>query len=299
VSPPLPSSARTTVSATATLVVLAQALVACGGTTTALATSTYDAGAGSADFYVQSYVPTMGSAAGASYERNVTFTAVGQNGCALTSSATSAGPCSMNPCLAPPPPDGGTETLPSAGNVTIAGAQLAPLTLEPATDGVYAPNTVEGQLPWTAGGAQVTFQWAHLPGDPSSAGGSATVDTPAYIALTEGSAFATPPTTLARDQDLTVAWTSDTTPASADQVAVDLESGSVQIVCIFASSAGTGTVPAAALALVPAGAGSYNVHSKQAATDRSVGGSQWTFGFNVDAQARTSSGLAKGTVTFD
>jgi hypothetical protein len=70
-------------------------------------------------------------------------------------------------------------------------------------------------------------------------------------------------------------------------------------VCIFDATAGMGVVPAAALALVPAGVGSYNVHSKEAATDKSVGGSQWTFGFNVDAQARTSSGLAKGTVTFD
>jgi hypothetical protein len=145
----------------------------------------------------------------------------------------------------------------------------------------------------------VTFQWAHLPGDPSSAGGSATLGTPPYIALTQGSAFAIPPTTLARDQDLSVEWTSDTTPTSADQVAVDLQSGSVQIVCIFAVSAGMGVIPASALALVPAGAGSYNVHSKEGATNKSISGSHWSFGFNVDAQARASSGLAKGAVTFD
>ena len=60
-----------------------------------------------------------------------------------------------------------------------------------------------------------------------------------------------------------------------------------------------GVVPASALAVVPAGAGSYNVHSKEGTTDKNVGGSHWSFGFNVDAQARTSSGLAKGTVTFE
>jgi hypothetical protein len=281
-----------------TLLLAGEALVGCGGRTAISMDSTDQAAAGSAEFYVQSNVPAMGSATGASYERSVTFTAVGQNACTVTSSATTVGPCSVDPCVAPPPPDGGTETLLNGGAVTIDGARMPPLTLEPASDGAYASDTVKGQLAWTAGGAQVTFQWAHVPGDPSSAGGSVALDTPPYIALTPGSAFAIPPTTLARDQDLTVAWASDTTPASADQVAVDLDSGSVELVCIFAASAGMGVIPASALALVPAGAGSYNVHSKEAATNKSIGGSQWSFGFNVDAQARTSSGLAKGAVTF-
>ena len=123
-------------------------------------------------FYALAYVPSAGGAAGSSYQRSVTFTAAGQNGCAVGSPATAVGPCSVNPCLAPPPPDGGTETLPSAGAITIDGAQMPPLTLEPGSDGAYAPNVVMGQLAWTAGGAQVTFQWTHLPGDPSSPGGS-------------------------------------------------------------------------------------------------------------------------------
>jgi hypothetical protein len=281
------------------LLLVGEALVACGGKTSTGSASTDDVGAGSAEFYVQSNVSTIGSTTGASYERNVTFTAVGQNGCAATSSAVAAGPCSVDPCVAPPSPDGGTETLLNGGAVTIDGAQMPPLTLEPGSNGAYAPDIVKGQVAWIAGGAPVTFRWAHLPGDPSSTGGSATLNTPPYIALTQASAFAIPPTTLARDQDLTVKWTSDTTPTSADQVAVDLDSGSVDLVCIFPASAGMGVIPAAALALVPAGAGSYNIHSKEGTTTKSVGGSQWSFGFNVDAQARTSSGLAKGAVTFD
>ena len=304
---PLPSYVRATASGAAALLlvlvlvlVVGEALVGCGGATTSLESApTSETAAGSAEFYVQSLIPTMGSAAGASYQRNVTFTAVGQNDCTVPSSTVSAGPCSVNPCLAPPPPDGGPETLLNAGAVTIDGAQMPALTLEPEGDGAYASDTVKGQLAWAAGGAQVTFRWAHLPGDPSSPGGSATVDTPPYIALTQGSAFATAPVTLGRDQDLTVRWTSDTAPTSADQVAVDLQVGSVQLVCIFAVSAGMGIIPESALALVPAGAGSYNVHSKEGTANKSVSGSQWSFGFNVDAQARTSSGLAKGAVTFD
>jgi hypothetical protein len=273
---------------------LGAALLACGGRTT-----TTDDGAGSAEFYVMNSVPAAGSSTGASYQRSVTFTALGQSGCSATSSTPPVGPCSVNPCVAPAAPDGGTETLPSAGPITIDGAQMPPLTLEPDSDGAYPPDVVKGQLPWSAGGVPVTFQWAHVPGAPSSAGGSVVLATPPYIALMQGSAFADRPTTLARDQDLTVSWTSDTTPTSADQVAVDLDSGSVQIVCIFTASAGTGVVPAAALGLVPAGMGSYNIHSKQAATNKSVGGSGWSFGFNVDAQARASSGLAQGAVTFE
>jgi hypothetical protein len=284
----------------ATLVLVGEALAGCSRTDLLDDSPVTDeAAAGSAEFYVQSNVPTMGSAIGATYVRTVTFTAVGQNGCTMTSSSTSAGPCTVNPCVAPPSQDGGTETLPNGGAVTIEGAQMPPLTLEPGIDGAYPSDTVKGQLAWTAGGAQVSFQWAEVPGDPSSSGGSVTLETPPYVALTQGSAFAIPPTTLARRQDLTVEWTSDTTPMSEDQVAVDLDSGSFQLVCIFTVSAGMGIIPASALALVPAGTGSYNVHSKEGSTNKSVDGSPWSFGFNVDAQARTSSGLAKGAVTFE
>ncbi len=297
--PLLPSFARATPYGAAALLLIGEAIVACGGATSIDSASTGDVGAGSAEFYVQSNVPTIGSATGSSYERSVTFTAVGQNGCSGTSWATTVGPCSVNPCVAPPPPDGGTEALLNGGAITIDGAQMPPLTLEPGSDGAYASNVVKGQLAWTAGGAQVTFRWAHLPGDLSSTGGSATLNSPPYIALTQESAFAISPTTLARNLDLSVEWTSDTPATSTDQVAVDLNSGSVQLACIFAASAGMGVIPASALALVPAGAGSYNVHSKEGTTSKSVGGSQWSFGFNVDAQARSSSGLAKGSVTFD
>jgi hypothetical protein len=231
-----------------------------------------------------------GSVTGASYYRKVTFTQT-------TCTSTKVGACSVNPCAFPSMPEGGTESVPDAGSVSIDGAQMTPLTLEPQADGVYAPISVGGQLGWTTGGSAVTFRWAHLPGNASEAGGSITLSTPPYIALAAGSAFADPTPTVTRSHDLTVSWTSDSPPTTEDQVAVDLNVGSTQVVCIFGVSAGTGVVPAAALGLLGAGPGTFNVHSKQNKTLKGVDGTQWTLGFNVDAEARTSYGLAIGSVT--
>ncbi len=265
---------------------------ACGGRDAADAPSS----GGSGELYVHSYVPTAGSTTGASYDRTVTFT---QPPCATPT--IMMGPCSLTGCFTPSSPDAGTTPTPSppnAGTITIDGAQMPALSLEPQPGG-YTPNVVDGQLPWTTGGESVTFQWTSLPGNAAAAGGSITLATPPYIALTTDSAFAVPTTTLARSQDLTVSWTSDTAPSTADQVAVDVNSGTTQLVCIFSVSAGTGVIPTAALQLVEAGAGSFNVHSKQGKTLKGVDGTPWVLGFNVDAQARTSYGLARGPVTLE
>jgi hypothetical protein len=269
------------------LLVITCAGTACGG---ASGVSPPGAASGSGEFYAHSYVPVRGSETGAYYDRKVTFTQT-------TCTSTRVGPCSVNPCAFPSVPDGGTEPLPDAGSVSIDGAQMRPLTLEPQSDGTYAPIAVDGQLAWTTGGSTVTFQWAHLPGNTSAAGGSITLSTPPYIALATGSAFADATPTVTRSQDLTVSWTSDSPPTTADQVAVDLNVGSTQVVCIFSLSDGTGVVPTGALSLLGAGAGTFNVHSKQGKTLKGVDGTQWTLGFNVDAEARTSYGLAMGAVT--
>jgi len=264
------------------LLVMTCAATACGGRGDVEASP--EVAVGSGEFYAHSLVPMMGSLAGASYYRKVTFTRT-------TCTSTKVGPCSVNPCAFP-------STLPNAGPVSIDGAQMPPLTLEPQSDGVYASTTVDGQLAWTTGGSTVTFQWAHLPGNPAAAGGSVELSTPPYIALAAGSALAAANPTVMRSQDLTVSWTSDSPPTTADQVAVDFNMGSTQVVCIFSVSDGTGVVPAAALAPLGAGAGTFNVHSKQAKTLKSVDGTQWTLGFNVDAEARTNYGLAIGSATF-
>jgi hypothetical protein len=263
-------------------------VAACGGRDTTASSS-----AGSAELYVHSFVPTPGSSTGASYDRQVTLS---QSVC--TSPTITIGPCTINPCYTPATPDGGSSPSPNAGTITIAGAQMSALSLDPQPSG-YTSNTIDGQIAWTTGGEAVSFEWTNAPGNPAGAGGSVTLATPPYIALTPTSAFATATPTLARTQDVIVSWTSDTPPTTADQVAIDLASASTQVVCIFAVSAGTGVIPSAAVALAPAGAGSYNVHSKQGKTVTHVDGSQWTMSFNVDAQARANDGLAKGPVTFE
>jgi hypothetical protein len=259
-------------------------IVACGGETT----STSSGGTG--ELYVHSFVPTAGSSVGASFDRRVTFT---DSPCATPSVAV--GPCTLNGCY-----QAGTtaeSSSPNGGAITIDGAEMPPLTLVPQADG-YAPSVVGGQRAWTSGGETVRFAWASLPGD-DGGGGAVTLATPPYVALAEGSAFASSTPSLSRSVDLTIAWTSDSPPVAADQLAVDLASGSSQLVCIFDASAGNGVIPAAALQLVPAGAGTYDVHSKEGATKKSVAGTAWTLGFNVDAQARASDGLAKGATTFE
>jgi hypothetical protein len=59
-------------------------------------------------------------------------------------------------------------------------------------------------------------------------------------------------------------------------------------------------VPAAALQTLPAGPGTFDVHSKRTTEKNFVAedGTKWVFGFNVDALARTSEGVASGTVMF-
>ena len=151
-----------------------------------------------------------------------------------------------------------------------------------------------------AGGESIALAWAHFPGSTTQAGGSFVAETPPYVTLSPGSAFADSTSTLDRTADLTFSWTSDTAPASTDLLGVYFDSGSTQIGCNFDASAGTGVVPAAALQALSAGAGSFDIHSKRVAGENltAADGSTWSFGFNVDAYARASYGVATGKVTF-
>jgi hypothetical protein len=271
-----------------TLLPLFAALVACGGKAPA-------SGPSSGSFYIISDAPTAGSTAGASYERRVTFA---ESTCATSQ----VGPCTVNPCIAPASStDGGApgDVVPNAGTVTFSGAEMTLLALHPQSDGAYSKNVVDGQVPWKTGGETVTIQWAHAPGDTTVAGGSLTLGTPPYLALTPGTLFATAPGPLTRSRDLTLSWTTDTAAAVADQVLIDVTVGTTQIACKLDASAGGGVIPTAALALLPAGEGTYDVHSKEYASQKmtSADGVAWTLEFNIDARARTSYGTAKGPVT--
>jgi hypothetical protein len=249
-------------------------------------------GGGSADFNVTSSVPIAGSTVGSSYTRNASFT---RTACTYTT----IGACTVDPCYASSSSGTATDPAANAGQVSIGGAQMASLSLNPQGDGTYSQETIDGAVPWSTGAETVTVQWAHAPGNTTAGGGTMTLGTPPYIALAPGSAFADATATLARTQDLTVSWTSDTSPTALDTVSVSLISGSTLVYCGFSVSAGSGVVSAAALPYLGTGAASSGVHSKEYTSQTVTGadGAQWTLGFNVDATARTSYGLAQGSVT--
>ena len=251
-------------------------------------------GSGSASFTVVSNRPTAGSATGASYSVGVSFTSSPPQ-----CTTTTIGACTVNPCYRSATPTDPSVPLPSAGEVRFTPAGMMPFVVEPQNDGSYAAESVEGQPPWTAGGQQVTFQWAHFPGEAAQAGDDTTLGTPPYVALAKGSAFDTIASSLSRDRDLTIAWTTDGPPAATDELVVGVNSATIEVYCSFGAGAGTGVVPRAALGYLDAGPGYYNVHSKQYARESmtALDGTPWSLSFNVDATARTSYGLANGSVT--
>jgi hypothetical protein len=172
--------------------------------------------------------------------------------------------------------------------------------MNPQADGTYATEGVTGRIPWSDGGEMVVFQWSHVPGDVNGPGDEISMATPSYVTLSAGAAFAKQPAVIARTQDLTISWSMDTPAQATDDVSVDLYSGSTQVYCIFGTGAGTGVVPSATLQALPAGGGTYEVHSKRSAskTVTAPNGTQWKLSFNVDARARTPNGMASGSVTF-
>ena len=268
---------------------LLAAAAACGG---ADRSSSSESGPGSGQFSVTSDRPIAGSDTAASYSIAVSFTT--EPSC--TTQPVSA--CTVNPCYQSSRSGNANTPLPSAGQVTFAGVGTTSLALAPQSDGNYATETVAGQLPWETGGSAVTFEWARFPGNAGQPGDSIVLSTPPYVALVAGSAFAAETSTVVRDHDLTVSWTSDSAPSELDDVAVDVSSASVQVYCIFPAASGTGVVPAAVLGLLEPGDGTYDVHSKENAYERiDAGEGSWGMSFNVDAHARTSYGLAKGSVT--
>jgi hypothetical protein len=251
--------------------------------------------AGKVGFTVSADRPVEKSNQGASYTREVSVTPVAQGVC----TSTNVGSCSINPCYSPASPASSPSSpLPDVGRASIFGAQMTAMSMMPERDGTYNPAVLEG-VPWTTSGETVSFQWANFPGLASVPGDTITLASPPYVALVSSSAFFAANTTVTRSSDLTVAWSSDSVPAAIDELAVDVTSGSTQLVCTFSVSAGQGVIPSAALQNLGAGVGTYNVHAKEY-TSRSLSapdGSAWDFDFNVDATARAPYGLAKGSVT--
>jgi hypothetical protein len=264
--------------------------VGCGAATTNDAATT--SASGTASFTVVSNRPLAEGASGESFQLGVSLTSP-----APECSKTVIGACTLNPCPQTAAPAG--STLPSAGKVGLTAPGMMPFAVSPQSDGIYPWQSVLGKVPWTTSGESVTLQWAHFPGDDAVAGDRITLTTPPYVTLTAGSAFEGSVSTLARSSDLTITWTTESPPAATDQLLFDVNAASAQVYCVFAVGAGTGVVPATALGYLPTGPGSYSVHSKQYASETrsAAGGASWSFSFNVDATARTRTGLATGNLT--
>jgi hypothetical protein len=272
-------------------VALALVSASCGGTTASSSGSAQQITAatpGTFGLTVWVQVPSASGTAGAEYEVETAFTPAGA--CA----STTVDGCYVTLCEAT-----ATGTRPDLGEVNITGAAIAAGKLTPQSDGVYAPISVYGKLPWDASGGPITFAWDNLAGD-SSYGGSIAIPAPPYLALADGSALAGA-TTVSRTGDLQVSWSTDTPAAASDALSIDLSAGGTQVNCVFNAQAGNGTITSAALAKLPMGTGSYNVHSRSSTSQEIMdsSGHQWNLDFNLDVVARTSTGLANGTVTFE
>ena len=252
-------------------------------------------GSASGSFTVYEEAPAGADTAGASYTYGVTFSVV-PSSC----TKTTTGACTVNPCYASLPQSSPGDPLPNAGSVSLSGAEIAALSMNPQADGTYTTEGVTGQIAWLSGGEAVVFQWSHVPGDLNGPGDQIRIATPAYVSLLADVPLATGPAVIARTQDLAIAWSTDTPAQATDGVSINLYSGSTQVTCIFGASTGTGVVPAATLQALGAGDGTYEVHSKQSAskTVTASDGTQWKLSFNVDARARLPNGMAGGPVTF-
>ena len=271
-------------------VALSTAALACGGQTS----STSSTGGGSGELALVTSVPVSGSTEGASYEVLASFTK-GARAC----STRTIGACVVDPCFAQERSAGAAK--PNAGSIVVGGADMTAISLDPGNDGSYSSNEVTGLVPWKTSGETVMFQLQNAPGDTSTSNDRVTQATPPYVALTAASAFASKTDTLARDQDLALSWTTDSAATAADLIVAEFASSDAQVLCSFDASAANGVVPAQALASLGAGDVSYEIHSRTTSTKEIVDaqGASWTVAFNVETRARTSYGVAAGSVTLE
>lgn len=180
------------------------------------------------------------------------------------------GPCILSTCTSPPTPA-------DAGVITITGGAEA-VTLTPQA-GTYPP--AEGMRALWTGGEVLRF---------SAAGGtvpafSGTVTAPPQVVVSTlgDAAWPTAAVPLPRSAPLVIRWS---TGAMTDVlVYVDTQQGGVG--CAFPASAGTGTVPAEALAALPAGAAFLSVST--------IAGDTVTAGaFAIDLELQTAATTQTG-----
>jgi len=158
-------------------------------------------------------------------------------------------PCDVYICSAP-----ATPMYASAGTVTIQGL-VQPVMLTPMTDKTYTVYSAQQAL--YAGGETITIS---APGADAPAF-SLSYTAPSRMSITSPAKPASgAKLTVNRSQGFTASWTG----GGAGEVFLYISGPSASnttISCGFPASSGTGTIPAAALAMVSAGTGSFSVSS--------------------------------------
>jgi hypothetical protein len=179
--------------------------------------------------------------------------------------ATNVGPCVVKHCRCPSSLPAGSNVGANAGVVSITGLLGGPITLTPSLpDEQY--STVVESTPLFAGGESVTFQAAGAPGGVPAF--TRTLAAPSVITETSPD-LSSPAATISRASNLVVSWSGGgvgSVVASMRGVDFTAADWLVAVACTFPSSDGTGTVPAAALAPIPAGSGGFSLVATDAAT---------------------------------
>ncbi|MCC6995787.1 MAG: hypothetical protein IT370_14345 [Deltaproteobacteria bacterium] len=183
-----------------------------------------------------------------------------------------SGPCILYRCT--PRPGASTRPAPHAGVVQLTGL-TQPLSLTPATDGSYPASILQTTSLW-AGGETLT---ASAPGA-SVPAFTTSVTTPRRITLSAPT-LPTGDWMIDRAQPIALTWSG----ATAEDIIVTLgviTLGPLELECVFPASAGSATLPAAALGLLPAGDAYYTMVSR---TRRQLDVSDWRITLRADTDA--------------
>jgi hypothetical protein len=172
-----------------------------------------------------------------------------EGGPAYRCPAQQSGPCAFLQCERRTPLD--PLPLPTSGTVSITGGST-PVTLVPDGDGFYD--------------VEILTQALWMDGDVLTVAGSGgdvlafqdTVAVPARLALT-APAIPSGVWMLPRANDVVFSWTGATTEEVVIILGTLATNDPTEVECRFPGSAGTGAVPAAALALLPSGQGYFSV----------------------------------------
>lgn len=183
-----------------------------------------------------------------------------------------SGACTLYRCT--PRPGASTRPAPHAGIVQLTGL-TQPLSLTPATDGSYPASILQTTSLWT-GGETLT---ASAPGA-SVPAFTTSVMTPRRITLSAPT-LPTGDWMIDRAQPIALTWSG----ATAEDIIVTLgviTIDPVELECVFPASAGAGTLPAAALGLLPTGDAYYTIVSR---TRQQVDTADWRITLRADTDA--------------